>query len=173
MLAAFVAWRSATRHELTEIGTEIDVDGVIAAPDEDGPGVRVRGRVDRLERDAEGRLVIVDVKTGKSPVTKDEAQRHAQLGLYQLAVADGAVADGDRPGGGRLVYVAKPNASGATEREQSALTPDSTAEWRQTVQQAAGATAGPQFLARVNDGCSHCPMRAACPAHTAPRTEPS
>ncbi|MCX2932069.1 ATP-dependent DNA helicase [Mycobacterium sp. CVI_P3] len=171
MLAAFVAWRSASRHELTEIGTEVDVDGVIAAPGEQLPGVRVRGRVDRLERDAQGRLVIVDVKTGKSPVTKDAAQRHAQLGLYQLAVAEGALADGDRPGGGRLVYVAKPNAAGATEREQSALTPDSATQWRQAVQQAAGATAGPQFLARVNDGCAHCPMRAACPAHTAPRTE--
>ncbi|WP_445169247.1 ATP-dependent helicase [Mycolicibacterium sp. Dal123E01] len=173
MLAAFVAWRSATRHELTEVGTEIDVDGVIATPGANLPGVKVRGRVDRLERDAEGRLVIVDVKTGKSPVTKDQAQRHAQLGLYQLAVAEGALADGERPGGGRLVYVAKPNASGATEREQSALTPESTHEWRQTVQQAAGATAGPQFLARVNDGCTHCPMRAACPAHIAPRTEQS
>lgn len=173
MLATFVAWRAATRHELTEIGTEIDVDGVIAAPGQDLPGVRVRGRVDRLERDAEGRLVIVDVKTGKSPVTKDAAQRHAQLGLYQLAVTEGALADGDRPGGGRLVYVAKPNASGATEREQSPLTPESTDEWRQTVQQAAGATAGPQFLARVNDGCAHCPMRAGCPAHTSARTEQS
>ena len=171
MLEAFVAWRSATRHELTEVGTEIEVDGVIAGPDEQLPGVRVRGRVDRLERDAEGRLVIVDVKTGKSPVTKDQAQQHAQLGLYQLAVAEGALAEGDRPGGGRLVYVAKPNASGATEREQSPLTPDSTGEWRQNVQQAAGATAGPQFLAKVNDGCTHCPMRAACPAHTAPRAE--
>ncbi|OYN75631.1 ATP-dependent helicase [Mycolicibacterium sphagni] len=173
MLEAFVAWRSATRHELTEIGTEIDVDGVIADPDGQLPGVRVRGRVDRLERDAEGRLVIVDVKTGKSPVTKDAAQRHAQLGLYQLAVAEGALAEGDRPGGGKLVYVAKPNTSGATEREQSALTPDSAGEWRQTVQEAAGATAGPHFVARVNDGCTHCPMRAACPAHISPRTEPS
>ncbi|APE19155.1 ATP-dependent DNA helicase [Mycobacterium sp. WY10] len=173
MLEAFVAWRSATRHELTEIGTEVDIDGVIAEPEDGQPGVRVRGRVDRLERDAEGRLVIVDVKTGKSPVTKDEAARHAQLGLYQLAISEGAIADGDRPGGGRLVYVAKPNASGATEREQSPLTPETTDEWRQTVQQAAAATAGPQFVARVNDGCTHCPMRAACPAHTAPRTEPS
>ena len=47
----------------------------------------------------EGRLVVVDVKTGKSPVTKDDAQRHAQLGLYQLAVAEGACAEGDQPGG--------------------------------------------------------------------------
>ena len=173
MLAAFAAWRSATRHELTEIGTEVDVEGVIAAPGDELPAVRVRGRVDRLERDAEGRLVVVDVKTGKSPVTKDEAQRHAQLGLYQLAVAEGVFSDGDRPGGGRLVYVGKPTAGGAAEREQSALTGDGRAEWRDTVQGAAAATAGPQFPARVNDGCTHCPMRPGCPAHLAPRTEPS
>ena len=30
---------------------------------------------------------------------------------------------------------------------------------------AAAATAGPQFAARVNDGCSHCPIRPSCPAH--------
>ncbi|MGY4711448.1 PD-(D/E)XK nuclease family protein [Mycolicibacterium sp. CBM1] len=173
MLEAFVAWRSATRHELTEIGTEVEFDGVIAEPGDELPGVRVRGRVDRLERDAEGRLVIVDLKTAKSPATKDEAQRHAQLGLYQLAIAEGVLSEGDRPGGGRLVYLGKPSSAGATEREQSAMTPDSQAEWRHSVQQAAGATAGPQFLARVNDGCTHCPMRSACPAHTAPRTDPS
>ena len=173
MLEAFLAWRSATRHELTEVGTEVEVDGVVAAPDGQAPGVHVRGRVDRLERDAEGRLVIVDVKTGKSPVTKDDAQRHAQLAFYQLAIAEGVLGEGDTPGGGRLVYVGKRSASGATEREQSALTGDSHTEWRQTVRDAAAATAGPQFVAKVNDGCSHCPMRSGCPAHAAPRTEPS
>ncbi|WP_328352651.1 ATP-dependent helicase [Mycobacterium sp. NBC_00419] len=173
MLEAFAAWRSATRHELTEAGTEVEVDGLVAEPGAEGPGVRVRGRVDRLERDAQGRLVIVDVKTGKSPVTKDDAQRHAQLGFYQLAVAEGVVGEDDRPGGGRLVYIGKPSAAGATEREQSPLTEDTQAQWRQTVQGAAAATAGPQFVAKVNDGCTHCPMRPGCPAHTTPRTEPS
>jgi RecB family exonuclease len=173
MLETFLAWRSVTRHELTEVGTEVEVDGVVVAPDGQAPGVRIRGRVDRLERDAEGRLVIVDVKTGKSPVTKDDAQRHAQLAFYQLAVAEGVLGTDDRPGGGRLVYVGKPGASGATEREQSAPTADSRTEWRQAVRDAAAATAGPQFVAKVNDGCSHCPMRSGCPAHTAPRTEPS
>jgi RecB family exonuclease len=171
MLAAFISWRAATRHELTEVGTEVELDGVLAEPADGLPGVRVRGRIDRLERDAQGRLVVVDVKTARSPVTKDDAQQHAQLGLYQLAVSAGLLdvdhGGGDAPGGGRLVYVGKAAASGsATEREQSPVGPDDTAQWLQTVRAAAAATAGPHFAARVNDGCSHCPIKPICPAHT-------
>ena len=89
MIQAFVEWRAQTRRELTEVGVEVDVDGVLGVQREDGGEVRLRGRVDRLERDAAGRLVIVDVKTGKTPVSKDDAQQHAQLAMYQLAVAEG------------------------------------------------------------------------------------
>ncbi len=165
MIAAFLAWRAATRHELTELGTEVALEGTLAEPVDGSPGVRVRGRIDRLERDAQGRIVVVDVKTAKTPVTKDDAQHHAQLGLYQLAVSAGLLPDGDQPGGGRLVYVGKPSAGGATEREQTALGPDDTPGWHDTVRAAAAATAGPRFTARVNDGCAHCPVRPSCPAH--------
>jgi RecB family exonuclease len=167
MLTAFLEWRAQTRHELTEVGTEVEVDGVVAPGQADQPGVRVRGRVDRLERDAEGRLVVVDVKTGKSPVSKDDAQRHAQLAMYQLAIAEGVLSQGDEAGGGRLVYLGKIGVAGATARDQNPMTADGRDEWRQRVQQAAGATRGPDFVARVNDGCAHCPVRAMCPAQAA------
>ena len=124
MLTAFLEWRTRTRHELTEVGTEVDVEGIVAPVGTDQPGVRVRGRVDRLERDAEGRLVVVDVKTGKSPVSKDDAQRHAQLAMYQLAIAEGVLPQGDEAGGGRLVYLGKIGAAGATERDQNPMTAD-------------------------------------------------
>ena len=166
MLSTFAQWRAQSRHELTEVGTEVDVDGVVGQGD-GSPGVRVRGRLDRLERDSAGRLVVVDIKTGKSPVSKDDAQWHAQLAMYQLAVAAGLLPQGDTPGGGRLVYLGKTNASGATEREQDALTLDVRAEWRELVQRAAAATQGPEFIARINDGCTHCPVRTMCPAQAA------
>ncbi len=166
MLSTFAQWRAQTRHELTEVGTEIDVDGVVGQGDSTLPGVRVRGRLDRLERDGAGRLVVVDIKTGKSPVSKDDAQRHAQLAMYQLAVAEGLLPQGEQPGGARLVYLGKTSAGGATEREQDALTRDARDEWRELVQRAAAATQGPQFVARINDGCAHCPVRASCPAQT-------
>jgi superfamily I DNA/RNA helicase/RecB family exonuclease len=161
MLSAFCQWRAQTRHELTEVGTEVAVDGVLGSPHPDVPDVRVRGRIDRLERDGAGRLVVVDVKTGRQPVSKDDAQRHAQLAMYQLAVAAGVLPTETQPGGGRLVYLGRP---GAIEREQDALTPDAEREWRQAVHEAAAATAGSTFLARVNDSCGHCPVRSSCPA---------
>ena len=164
MLSTFTQWRAQSRHELTEVGTEIGVDVVVGGGDDTRPGVRLRGRLDRLERDSAGRLVVVDIKTSKSPVTKDDAQHHAQLAMYQLAVAEGLLPQGDTAGGGRLVYLGKTSAGGATEREQDALTPDAHGEWREIVQRAAAATRGPQFVARINDGCAHCPVRAMCPA---------
>jgi superfamily I DNA/RNA helicase/RecB family exonuclease len=180
MIQAFLEWRAQTRGELTEVGVEVDVDGVL--DERGGATVRLRGRVDRIERDAAGRLVIVDIKTGKTPVSKDDAQRHAQLAAYQLAVAEGLSpasgwghlplagecpqAQGDEPGGGRLVYLGRTGAAGATEREQDPLTPEARAQWRDRIREAAGATAGPQFIARINDGCAHCPLRPSCPAHT-------
>ena len=88
-----------------------------------------------------------------------------------VAVAAGLVQAGERgcppdettTGGARLVYVGRTNAGGAVVREQDALTPDAQREWRTAVHQAAAATAGPLFVARVNDGCGHCPVRSSCP----------
>ncbi|WP_433683168.1 PD-(D/E)XK nuclease family protein [Nocardia sp. CA-119907] len=91
MLETFMAWVHNTRGELTQAGVEVPVDCVLPPRTEDERAVRIRGRVDRLERDAFGRFVIVDVKTGKSPVTKQAAADHAQLATYQVAAAAGAL----------------------------------------------------------------------------------
>ncbi|BBZ49123.1 ATP-dependent DNA helicase [Mycobacterium heidelbergense] len=168
MIEAFVEWRARTRGELTEVGVEVEVDATLPTPRGDGGGIRLRGRVDRLERDGAGRPVIVDIKTGKTPVSKDDAQQHAQLAMYQLAVAEGlfpAFPAGTEPGGGRLVYLGRPGATGVTVREQDPLTAAARDEWRDLVRLAADATAGPRFIARRNDGCAHCPIRPGCPAH--------
>ncbi|WP_324195155.1 ATP-dependent helicase [Nocardia puris] len=174
MLETFLAWVRNTRGELTQAGVEVPVDCVLPARAEDERPVRIRGRVDRLERDAEGRYVIVDVKTGKNPITKQAAADHAQLATYQVAAAHGALdAENDgapaesgavaEPGGARLVYVAKPSKEGATERTQDPLGPDSLEEWRETIHEAAAATKGPSFLAMRNDGCRHCAVAGSCP----------
>lgn len=167
MLDAFVAWVRTTRGELTQAGIEVPVDCVLPAPGDDTPEVRIRGRIDRLERDATGRFVIVDVKTGKNPVSEADAVQHAQLATYQVAAAAGALQEsaGDpEPGGARLVYVGLPAAGGvAKERVQPALDAEALETWRETIHAAAASTEGPGFLAIRNEGCRHCAVKNSCP----------
>ncbi|MGB7363934.1 MAG: PD-(D/E)XK nuclease family protein, partial [Rhodococcus sp. (in: high G+C Gram-positive bacteria)] len=167
MIETFQEWMNGSRGELTEAGVEVPVDGVLEPRTPDEPAVHLRGRIDRLERDPDGRPVVVDVKTGKNPATAAATADHAQLATYQVALAAGAV-EGEEagdPGGGRLVYVAKPNRkTGATERTQAPLSGETLDTWRTVVVDAARATRGPQFEARVNEGCRHCPIASSCPA---------
>ncbi|GGL09239.1 hypothetical protein GCM10011588_24490 [Nocardia jinanensis] len=174
MLDAFVAWVRNTRGELTQAGIEVPVDCVLPAPADDAPEVRIRGRIDRLERDAEGRFVIVDVKTGKNPVSEADAAQHAQLATYQVAAAAGALEEGatgdPEPGGARLVYVGLPASSGiAKERVQPALDAEALDTWRETIHAAAASTEGPGFLAIRNEGCRHCAVKNSCPVQDAGR----
>ncbi|MFD4353055.1 ATP-dependent helicase [Nocardia sp. NPDC058518] len=172
MLETFLAWVRTTRGELTQAGVEVPVDCVLPARTEGARAVRIRGRIDRLERDAQGRFVIVDVKTGKTPVSEKAVADHAQLATYQVAAAHGALDEEEPdvpapvadPGGARLVYVAKSNRkTGAAERTQSALDSDGLDQWRTTIHDAADATRGPGYLAVRNDGCRHCPVAGSCP----------
>ncbi|WP_072806668.1 ATP-dependent helicase [Rhodococcoides yunnanense] len=168
MLETFERWLSGTRGELTEAGVEVTVAGVLESRSEGEPSVALRGRIDRLEHDADGRPVVIDVKTAKTVASKEDARNHNQLATYQVAASVGAI-DGEpagEPGGARLVFVAKPhNKEGATQRIQEAPTPEKLEEWRATIHRAASATQGPTFEAFVNDGCRHCPVKSSCPAH--------
>ena len=175
MLASFLAWRDQTRAHLTEAAVEREMEVAVAE------GVRVRGRVDRLEIDIHGRPVIVDVKTGKTPISHAAAQEHPQLAVYQLATALGAFAETlagpDRtaarsaPGGARLVYLSRAGGA-AKERAQEPLDDEGLAAWRDHVSAAARATEGPFFVGRENDSCPRCPVRTACPVHVSGRQVP-
>ncbi|WP_433871504.1 ATP-dependent helicase [Saccharopolyspora sp. CA-218241] len=171
MLEAFLGWLGSSRGELTQAGVERDLD-LKVAPRDDGPWLRLRGRVDRLEVDAQGRPVVVDVKTAKQPVSKKDAEEHPQLAVYQLAAALGAFGDaeGTEPGGARLLYVAKADKHGAaTERGQAALDEDRIEVWLDVVHSAAADSVGPAYLATENSDCGRCPARTSCPVHPAGR----
>lgn len=173
MLDTFLDWLRNTRHELTLMGVEVPVDLVLPAAEPGHHPVRIRGRVDRVERDALGRFVIVDVKTAKTPISRQAAEEHAQLATYQVAAAAGGLDEGPGeadPGGARLVYVAKPSSrEGATQRMQPPLDAEALQQWRATIHEAAAATRGPSYLAMRNDGCRHCPVAGSCPVQDAGR----
>jgi superfamily I DNA/RNA helicase/RecB family exonuclease len=163
MIDNFLAWLKLTRAELRQAGTEEDLE--VELPTEAGqPKIRLRGRVDRVEVDQGGRTVIVDLKTGKNPVSAAEAEQHPQLAVYQLAALLGAFDAGDKPGGARLVYLAKANTkTGATQRDQPALDEETAQTWLELVRAAATSTTGPEYRANENTDCDRCPGRRACP----------
>ena len=170
MLTAFRAWLDETRAAGI---TQVDVErGLRLALPPDGPDdvdVLLRGRVDRLEMDAEGRPVIVDVKTGKTAISEEDARSHPQLAVYQLAAALGAFRDvlgpaGAQPGGARLLFLADRRADGrAKERTQPPLTEEDLQHWRAELRASASATSGSTFTAKENADCERCGVRASCP----------
>ncbi|SFQ17359.1 Superfamily I DNA or RNA helicase [Amycolatopsis arida] len=164
MVRNFLAWLRTSRGQLTQLAVERDME--VPLPTAEGePEVTLRGRVDRLEVDAEGRPVVVDIKTSKSAISAADAEQHPQLATYQLAALLGAFAEtGREPGGAKLVYVAKAHhRSGAAEREQLALDADGGEHWLDLVRRAALSTTGPRYTARENPDCERCPGRFACP----------
>jgi superfamily I DNA/RNA helicase/RecB family exonuclease len=166
MLAGFRRWLDDSRAGgLTQVAVERDV--ALELPGPDGPGLLLRGRVDRLEVDADGRAVIVDVKTSKNAVSKDEAAVHPQLAVYQLAVALGAfgeVLSGRETGGGRLLFLAaRGKGDKPTERFQPGLRPEELEHWRDELHACADATRASGFEARESGDCDRCPVRTSCP----------
>ena len=89
----------------------------------------VRGQVDRLELYPDGRVMIVDLKTGSKVFTAEEARENPQLGLYQLAFDNGAFEsllqwpDGFNPNNAKLAGAKLLLVSGEkpTEREQDSI----------------------------------------------------
>ena len=67
---------------------------------DDGDELRLRGFIDRLDRDAKGHVRVVDYKAGSTPISAKEVTegQRVQLPLYALAVRD-AVGLGEVSGG--------------------------------------------------------------------------
>lgn len=133
---------------------------------------RLSGRVDRLERDAEGRLVVLDLKTGRQRPPGAELALHPQLGAYQLAVTRGGfdevpagAAAGRRSGGAALVQLGK--GAAATEQHQDSLERAEDPAWAERLIRAtAEGMAASVFEATVNRRCAVCPVRRSCPVQS-------
>ncbi len=158
MVRKFLDWHAANPRELlaTEQALRVRVGRV-----------EITGRVDRLERDGEGRGVIVDLKTGGTGPREEELDRHPQLGVYQLAVLLGAFErlGVTEPGGAELVQVGKAGLTAkARVQHQRALAEDPDPAWAgELVAAVATGMAGPVYRARVNPGCRTCPVASCCP----------
>ncbi|KOG49290.1 helicase UvrD [Streptomyces decoyicus] len=143
--------------------------------------VRIRGSMDHVSRDAQGRAYVVDFKTGKQKPTGPEVARHPQLAVYQLAVREGAVDEAfdgrtPQPGGAELVHLRL----GAAQKEGGDALPavqaqqpleagdppaEPAGEWvGELLATAAGRVLEERFTPTTGTHCTHCTFRASCSA---------
>ncbi|MFE0446897.1 ATP-dependent helicase [Streptomyces fungicidicus] len=168
-LERFLKWHVMDRTGRTPVASEHDFDVTLGAGDYE---VRIRGQMDRVETDGDGRAYVVDFKTGKQAPSSTEVEHHPQLAVYQLAVREGAVDEafgGTRPepGGAELVQLRQ----GAAKRDGGETLPKVQAqkppegEWvGDLLATAAGKVLDERFTPTTGQHCAHCAFRASCSA---------
>ncbi|WP_395656034.1 ATP-dependent helicase [Nocardioides sp.] len=165
----FLRWHLDNPRRLLD--TESAFETVVELPD--GEQVRLTGYADRLELDADGRVVVVDLKSGRTKPSNKSVEGHVQLGLYQYAVDHGAVADlapGAPAGGAELVQL------GLTDGGETAVVQaqDAQAEdgvertvLRQRLARTASLLREESFPAVAGQHCRDCQFVPICPIKSA------
>jgi RecB family exonuclease len=163
-LDRFLVKHEASAREL--IATEVPIRAEVDLPD--GQRVLLHGYADRLELDAQGRVVVVDLKTGKTTPTQADIAEHPQLGLYQLAVEHGAVADlapGAGTGGAELWQLRQDSRTGLKVQAQAPQSPgeDGRTPVEAQLADAVEAIRSERFEARPGTHCERCAFAMLCP----------
>lgn len=162
MLHRYSSYQARSRGEgMTLVAVEQEVDLVV-------DGARIVGRIDRVEQDPSGAGRVVDLKTGGTKPPQREMDRHPQLGVYQVAMAEGAVPGVSGDGGAALVQLGRAaGKDSASVQPQRALARDADPGWaHRMVQETARGMAGSSFRATLGTWCRGCPVIASCPART-------
>jgi superfamily I DNA/RNA helicase/RecB family exonuclease len=173
-LTRFLRWHHANPRSL--VGTESRFTTEVDLPD--GERVRLIGYADRVELDHDGRVVVVDLKTGRSAPTGPAVQQHLQLGLYQYAVDRGAVDEVLAPhtgapgvaGGAELVQLGLEDGSETATVQLQDVQPDggtAREELLRRLQHAAVMLRQESFPAIAGAHCRDCPFVPLCPIKSA------
>jgi superfamily I DNA/RNA helicase/RecB family exonuclease len=158
MIGKLTRWLAENPRRLVDIEREFTVR--LAGT----PPIELTGRVDRLEVDDQGNLVVVDLKTGKTTTASaTDLPEHPQLGAYQVAVEEGAFDEGDISGGAALVQLGTTHRD-AKEQAQDPLWQAENPRWaHEMVYRTADTMAADTFAAKQNDSCRVCPVKSSCP----------
>ncbi|MDH4657556.1 PD-(D/E)XK nuclease family protein, partial [Corynebacterium pyruviciproducens] len=154
----------------TLVGVEIPMRVTVGTMPDGGP-IQVKGRLDRVQQDSEGRYKVYDLKTGTTTPTKEAAKSHPQLAVYQLGINNAKLVEdplsfvtSESPestltaGGAELVYPRR-----SSPLKQDPLTADNAeillAHLRELVEHTSDSTV-PGFPTK---NCSSCDFRKICP----------
>ncbi|HSZ35506.1 MAG TPA: PD-(D/E)XK nuclease family protein [Acidimicrobiales bacterium] len=162
--AAFVedARRLVANYFLLEDPNDAPAVGVELGVETDLDGLRLRGIIDRLDVLPDGRLIVVDYKTGRAPSERFERGSLGGVQTYALLCESML---GRAPAEVRLLYLREPLAITATATEQTirGQRKRASAVWT-AIERACNAE---DFRPNVGPLCDYCNFKASCPAFAA------
>lgn len=176
-LRRFCLWNAQNPNQLLAVEESFKVTLEVA-----GRSVLLRGTVDRLELE-DGRLKVVDIKTGRFVPEKRDMGEFEQLGVYQLAAQLGAfdhLAPGVRGVAPPSLLFLRHGETLPLEREQPSLdeTPSAGRDlvvgptWvHDKLAEAVTIIDSGEYDARQCSMCHYCQFADSCPALHARRTE--
>lgn len=152
------------------VGVEIPMRVTVGQMPDQTP-IEIKGRLDRVHRDSEGRMKVYDLKTGKSAPTYQEAESHPQMAVYQLGINHAALQEkplqfvtddgsggGLHSGGAELVYPRSTKKLG-----QKPLSEENATTLLEYLRQLVEKTSGATVPALPNKHCGSCAYRIICP----------
>ena len=162
-LSRFLEYHLRADREL--VSSEGSLESVVDVP---APGggtdqVHLRGYVDRIERDAAGRLVPIDLKNIRSPDPDSSMAENGQLGVYQRMLQ----ADGNEVGGAALVQLRVPASKDSPDpkvQTQEALTSQQPTWLDLKLGEAAAIVRDEAFEAQLGKSCRYCAFTRVCPS---------
>ncbi len=164
-LERFLRYHQANARDL--VGTEKYLEALVDVPTPGGGStpVKLRGFIDRIERDADGQLVAIDLKTNATAPTKNEVAEHGQLGVYQLLLREESSSDVEI-GGAALVQLRKDVSAGDRQPKEQFQAPlEGQVTWiERALGEAATIVRSENIVARVGKQCNYCAFTTICPA---------
>lgn len=166
-LERFLRYHQAQIRSLVETERSLQAELSVPTPSGGAEEVRIRGFLDRIEKDDQSRLVAIDLKTTSSFPSQAETDRHGQLGLYQLLLQQAYPGEAD-VAGAALVQLRRDASSkdpGPHEQYQPALTSEDDVTWIELALGEAAEIVRTEFVsARIGKQCDFCAFTAMCPA---------
>ena len=154
MLGKFFKWNLENKNTL--VGVEERFEFTLGS-------AIVSGSIDRIELTAENKYYIVDLKTGATAISHENARENKQLQSYQLAVVNDGFKnklDHQEVSGAELIFVGDFKAKEAKPRQQEKI--DSKAVTDELIQISAGMS-DKTFTATINERCRSCAVKSSCP----------
>ena len=158
MLKKFYGWHVENKNQL--IGVEEKFEFKLGS-------AIVSGSIDRVELTNEGKYYIVDLKTGATPISYEDAQQNKQLQSYQLAVVNDGFKnklEHQEVAGAELIFVGDLKGKEAKGRPQDKVNEKVVS---QEISEIAVKMSDKNFVAVINDRCRSCAVKTSCPIQPA------